>query len=52
MEPTELSSAASFNLAGCFVKVAWTLVIALFLLLFALGVLAGVVIAAGLNGLI
>lgn len=48
----DLNSAAPFNLAGCFVKLAWTVVIALFLLMFILGMLAGVVIAAGLNGLI
>ncbi len=52
MDPIDLNSAAPFNLAGCLVKLAWTLVMALFLLMFILGVLAGVVIAAGLNGLI
>lgn len=52
MDPIDLNSAASFNLGGCFIKVAWTLAITFFLLMFILGVLAGVVIAAGLNGLI
>lgn len=52
MEPTDQISAAPFNLDGCFMKVVWTLAIVLLSLIFGLGLLAGVVIAGGLEKLI